>query len=128
MANIYFRRFLLAWEKCGFASKFCSRIVNYADDFVILCRERAQDALQGARNLIAKLGLTLNEDKTRVCHAGETPFNFLGYTFETLYRFGGGRTWACGRRIKARRSTGKPSVNRPLQIRPARKPKRGLTQ
>ena len=24
-----------------------------------------------------------------MCHAGETPFNFLGYTFETLYRFGG---------------------------------------
>lgn len=89
LANIYFRRFLLAWDKFGFGLKFRSRIVNYADDFVILCRERANEALQAARNLIAKLGLTLNEEKTRVCQAGETPFNFLGYTFERLYCFGG---------------------------------------
>ena len=89
LANIYFRRFLLAWEKFGFGRKFQSRIINYADDFVILCRGWAKEALQEARTLIAKLGLTLNEEKTRVCHAGETPFNFLGYTFETLHRFGG---------------------------------------
>ena len=89
LANIYFRRFLLAWETFGFGRKFRSRIVNYADDFVILCRELAAEALQAARNLIAKLGLKLNEEKTRVCQAGETPFNFLGYTFETLYRYGG---------------------------------------
>ena len=89
LANIYFRRFLLAWEKFGFGKQFKSRIVNYADDFVILCRERAGEALQAARKLITTLGLTLNEEKTRECHAGETPFNFLGYTFETLYCFGG---------------------------------------
>jgi len=88
LANIYFRRFLKAWEQFGYGRKFQSRIVNYADDFVILCRERANEALQSARNLIAKLGLTLNEEKTRVCQAGQEPFNFLGYTFETLYRFG----------------------------------------
>jgi RNA-directed DNA polymerase len=89
LANIYFRRFLLAWEKFGFGRKFCSRIVNYADDFVILCRERAGDALKAARDLIAKLGLTLNEEKTRECQAGKTPFTFLGYTFEMLHCFGG---------------------------------------
>jgi len=89
LANIYFRRFLLAWEKFGYGKKFCSRIVNYADDFVILCRERAGEALQAANDLITKLGLKLNEEKTRECRAGETPFNFLGYTFETLYCFGG---------------------------------------
>ena len=89
LANIYFRRFLLAWEKFGLDRKFQSRIVNYADDFVILCRNQAKEALEAAGNLIAKLGLKLNEEKTRVCQAGETPFDFLGYTFETLHRFGG---------------------------------------
>lgn len=89
LANIYFRRFLVAWEKFGYGMKYKSRIVNYADDFVILCRDQAKDALQAARNLIAKLGLTLNEEKTRVCQAGPEPFNFLGYTFERLFRFGG---------------------------------------
>ena len=66
-----------------------TRIVNYADDFVILCRKQVGEALQAARELITKLGLTLNEEKTRECQAGKTPFNFLGYTFETLYCFGG---------------------------------------
>jgi group II intron reverse transcriptase/maturase len=89
LANVYFRRFLLAWEKFGFGKRYGSRIVNYADDFVILCRARAAQALHAARMLIAKLGLTLNEEKTRVCKAGRTPFNFLGYTFEKLYRLGG---------------------------------------
>src|SRR5262249_33345436 len=38
LANIYMRRFLKAWEQRGLDRKYGSRIVNYADDFVILCR------------------------------------------------------------------------------------------
>ena len=38
MANLYFRRFVLAWEKFGFARKLNARIVNYADD----CAPRAR--------------------------------------------------------------------------------------
>ena len=38
LANIYFRRFLVAWQTQGYAEKYQSQIVNYADDFVILCR------------------------------------------------------------------------------------------
>ncbi len=39
--------------------------------------------------MIVKLGLTLNAEKTLECQVRKTPFNFLGYTFETLYCFGG---------------------------------------
>jgi len=89
LANIYFRRFLVAWEQFGWHEQFRTRIVNYADDFVILSRGRGREALAAARRLIAALGLTLNEEKTRLCRAGCDAFNFLGYTFERLYSVGG---------------------------------------
>ena len=89
LANIYFRRFLVAWEQFGWHEKYRTRIVNYADDFVILSRGRGREALLAARKLVSALGLTLNEEKTRLCQAGRESFNFLGYTFERLYRFGG---------------------------------------
>jgi RNA-directed DNA polymerase len=89
LANIYFRRFLVAWEKFGYGKKFQSRIVNYADDFVILTRRKAREALDAARGIIGKIGLTLNEEKTRICTAGKEAFHFLGYTFEKLHSVGG---------------------------------------
>src|SRR5262245_62092812 len=49
LANIYMRRFLKAWEQRGYDKRFGSRIVNYADDFVILCRGDAAGALTEAR-------------------------------------------------------------------------------
>ena len=89
LANIYFRRFLVAWERFGYGKKFQSRIVNYADDFVILTRRKAREALDAARGIIGKIGLTLNEEKTRTCTAGKDAFNFLGYTFEKLHSVAG---------------------------------------
>ncbi len=35
LANVYFRRFILAWKKFGLDRQTGSVIVNYADDFVI---------------------------------------------------------------------------------------------
>lgn len=89
LANIYFRRFLVAWEKFGYDRKYQSRIVNYADDFVILTRGCARSALDAARHILERIGLTLNAEKTRTCLAWEEPFNFLGYTFGRLYSQGG---------------------------------------
>ena len=34
LANVYFRRFILAWEKFGYAKRLHAKIVNYADDMV----------------------------------------------------------------------------------------------
>lgn len=38
LANLYFRRFLLAWREHGHLSDLDAHVVNYADDFVICCR------------------------------------------------------------------------------------------
>ena len=57
LANIYFRRFLKAWDELGYDRKFQSRIVSYADDFVILTRGRARAAQEAARTLLTGIGL-----------------------------------------------------------------------
>jgi len=46
LANVYFRRFLLSWKRRGLERTLQAHIVNYADDFVICCRERAEAQAQ----------------------------------------------------------------------------------
>src|SRR5260221_6155960 len=38
VGNLYMRRFLLGWKQEGWEQRLQAYIVNYADDFVILCR------------------------------------------------------------------------------------------
>jgi group II intron reverse transcriptase/maturase len=82
LANLYMRRFVLGWKKLGLERSLGSRIVTYADDLVILCKSgKAEEALQRMREIMGKLKLTVNEEKTRICKAPEDAFDFLGYTF-----------------------------------------------
>jgi RNA-directed DNA polymerase len=86
LSNLYMRRFVLGWKKLGLERSLGSRIVTYADDLVILCkRGKAEEALQRMRELMGKLKLTVNEDKTRICKVPEGEFDFLGYTFGRMY-------------------------------------------
>jgi len=86
LANLYMRRFVLGWKKLGLEKSLGSRIVTYADDLVILCRKgKAEEALQRMRELMGKLRLTVNEEKTRICKVAEETFDFLGYTFGRMY-------------------------------------------
>ena len=57
-----------------------------ATQLVILCkRGRAEAALQRLREIMGKLKLTVNEEKTRICKVPEGEFDFLGYTFGRMY-------------------------------------------
>jgi len=85
LANLYMRRFVLGWKTLGHEKRFQARIVNYADDFVILCRRRAEDATTAMRGMMQRLKLTVNETKTHVCRLPAESFNFLGYTFGRMY-------------------------------------------
>ena len=70
----------------GLEQSLGSRIVTYADDLVILCRTgKAEEALRRLRELMGKLKLTVNEEKTRICRVPEGEFNFLGYSFGRMY-------------------------------------------
>jgi RNA-directed DNA polymerase len=91
LANIYMHRFLRAWREQGKGDIYRGRVVNYADDFVILSRGRAAEALVWTRWALSSMGLQLNADKTRLCDARVTHFDFLGYTFGlACYRKTGG--------------------------------------
>ena len=85
LANLYMRRFVLGWKTLGHETRYQARIVNYADDFVILCRRRADDALATMRDMMRRLKLTVNETKTHVARLPAESFDFLGYTFGRMY-------------------------------------------
>jgi RNA-directed DNA polymerase len=81
LANLYMNRFLKGWRITQRGKQFRAQIVNYADDFVILSRRHAAEARDWTRQVMARLGLTLNEAKTKLKEAREESFDFLGYTF-----------------------------------------------
>src|SRR6201988_4250913 len=81
LANIYMNRFLKHWRLTERGEAFRAHVVSYADDFVILSRGRAAEALAWTRAGMTKLGLTLNEAKTSLRNAWQDRFDFLGYSF-----------------------------------------------
>jgi RNA-directed DNA polymerase len=92
LANIYMHRYLRHWEQQGKGEQFMAILINYADDFVILSRGMAAEALRWTDGVMGALKLTLNPTKTCIRDAREEPFDFLGYTFGVAYspRTGGG--------------------------------------
>ena len=85
-----FRRFLLAWKKLGYQESCDSVVVNYADDLVICCRPgKGDSALQAMTEVMQRIGLTVNQQKTRVVHVPGGSFDFLGYTIGWFYGKGG---------------------------------------
>ena len=93
LSNLYMRRFVLGWKTLGHEKRLKAYIVNYADDLVICCRGRAEEALARMREMMSKLKLTVNESKTRVCCLPEEKFDFLGYTFGRCYSMKTGRAY-----------------------------------
>jgi RNA-directed DNA polymerase len=86
LSNLYMRRFVLAWKKLGLEYRLGSRIVTYANDLVIRCkRGKAEEALQHRREIMGKLKLLVNEEKTRLYKVREEVFDFLGFTFCRRY-------------------------------------------
>jgi len=81
LANIYMNRFLKYWRLTNREEAFRAHVVAYADDFVILSRGCAAEALAWSKAAMTRLGLTLNEAKTSLKDARRERFDFLGYSF-----------------------------------------------
>jgi len=81
LANLYMNRFLKYWRLKGCEKAFNAKVVAYADDFVILSRGKASEALEWTQQVMNRLGLSLNMDKTSLKDARNEHFDFLGYTF-----------------------------------------------
>src|SRR6478672_5058440 len=95
LSVIYMNRFLKHWRLSGRREAFHAQVISYADDFVILSRGHAEEALTWTKAVITKLGLTLNETKTSVKNARLESFDFLGYTLGPR-RFRNGGRWYLG--------------------------------
>jgi RNA-directed DNA polymerase len=80
LANIYMNRFLKHWRLTKRGEAFCAHVVAYADDFVILSRGHAAEALAWTKAVMTRLGLTVNEAKTSLKNALQERFDFLGYS------------------------------------------------
>ena len=81
LANVYMNRFLKYWRITGQDKNLRAEVISYSDDFVILSRGFAAKALDWTRQVMKRLGLTLNEAKTVIKEARRERFDFLGYTF-----------------------------------------------
>jgi RNA-directed DNA polymerase len=93
LANIYLHSLDCHMQQKGY------RMVRYADDFVVLCRNaaEAQAALFEVKAWVEANGLTLSDEKTHVgdCRQEGQGFEFLGYRFEA------GRRWVRKKSLRA---------------------------
>ena len=93
LSNLYMRRFVLGWKRLGYEQRFGGHIVTYADDLVICCKRGAEEALASMRQIMQRLRLTVNEEKTHVCCVPEQYFDFLGYQFGGFYSEATGKAY-----------------------------------
>ena len=85
MANVYLNDFCLM-----IANRTPCKIITYADDFVILHKERyTQEQLDWLEARLQREGLTINKKKTRVVNMSElgADFDFLGFNLKKVTGF-----------------------------------------
>lgn len=81
LANIYFHLLdrIINNVKSLFW-KFGVKIVRYADDFVLMGRTLPVAVTDRLKSLLDRMGLMINQTKTRQIDAKKESFNFLGFT------------------------------------------------
>mgnify|MGYP005625277817 FL=1 len=80
LANLYLHLLDRIWERHNIAQRYGARIVRYADDLVILCKGDITKPLALLKQILDRLGLTLNETKTHTVNAFQGPFDFLDFS------------------------------------------------
>ena len=81
LANIYFHLIdRIVNNAQSLFGKYGIRIVRYADDFVLMGKTLPVQIIEKLKSLLQRMGLRLNEEKTRLIDARTESFNFLGFT------------------------------------------------
>ncbi len=81
LANIYLNLLdRIVNDPKNMFSKLGVSIVRYADDFVLMGRKIPEEAIMKLKSYLQRMGLSLNEIKTRQIDAKNESFNFLGFT------------------------------------------------
>lgn len=102
------------------------RLVRYADDFVVLVhgtQAHAEALRDEAATVLAPMGLSLSEEKTRICHIDQG-FDFLGFRIQRQPKRGSGKPCvytfpnkAALASVKAKvRTATRQGQNRPLAL------------
>jgi group II intron reverse transcriptase/maturase len=94
LANIYMNLVDRAVERLdGPFRRSGVSIVRYADDFILMAKALKPEAIEYLKGMLARMKLTLNEEKTRLVDARTETFNFLGFTFKyARAQFGRGKS------------------------------------
>ena len=81
LANVYLHLLdrIVDNEK-GMFGKSGIKMIRYADDFILMGEDISGEIEEKLKELLGRMGLKLNEQKTRKVDAREEGFNFLGYT------------------------------------------------
>ena len=81
VANLYMDRFLKYWRQTGRGKAWMHMSSITPTTSSSPARGHAAEALAWTDSVMARLGLTLNRTKTRLCDARTERFDFLGYSF-----------------------------------------------
>jgi RNA-directed DNA polymerase len=79
LANLYLHLLDRIWERRQLQGRLGARIVRYADDIVVLCRKGSEQPMAVLQQILERMGLALNEAKTRNIDAYKEKFDFLGF-------------------------------------------------
>jgi len=81
LANVYFHLIdRIVNNTKSLFGKYGVKIVRYADDFVLMGKTLPVEIIERLKSLLQRMGLTINETKTRQIDARKEGFNFLGFT------------------------------------------------
>ena len=86
LANIYMNVFdQLINDPEGVYAKEDIRIVRYADDFILMkTKHYPAKILRRMNNTLSRMGLTINQKKTKLLHISKSSFCFLGFEFRMV--------------------------------------------
>jgi RNA-directed DNA polymerase len=97
LANIYLHLLDKIVNSTGsLFHKYGVKIVRYADDFVLMGKELPDVIINKLKELLQRMGLMLNEKKTRKIDARNKSFDFLGFTIRydrDIYNGGKTKYW-----------------------------------
>jgi group II intron reverse transcriptase/maturase len=87
LANIYLHALDATWKKRGYTERYGPNVqmVRYADDLVLMTDQDAHWAMARLREILRRLDLELNDEKSRVVEAEKETFDFLGFTYRRVW-------------------------------------------
>ena len=93
LANLYLHLLDRIWKRHQLEKMLGARIVRYADDFVVLCKRGTERAMVIIKQVLDRLGLSLNETKSRVVNAMKERFTFLGFDLQMRKNWRTGKSY-----------------------------------